>query len=197
MRAHNLLCLVFATFRYFYCNFCQLVWHDEKDKQAKEFLTPQTSINSVLPTQCPQRVPLPIPGCGSTGPEQCNMPNVSRNLIKHFLRLFVYTDIPLSLSLPLPLPFLLSLSLSPPQSNLPQTICTQTVQASRRLVWPIDFRTCSDVCVWGEGKGIGQKRSRSWRRLLTYFNNYLQKALVSLQFGFPSPQLHPWVHPSQ
>lgn len=125
MRAHNLLCLVFATFRYFYCNFCQLVWHDEEDKQAKEFLTPQTSINSVLPTQCPQRVPLPIPGCGSTGPEQCNMPNVSRNLIKHFLRLFVYTDIP-SLS---PSSFL-TLPLSPSLCH-PLTLISPTQYAPR------------------------------------------------------------------
>lgn len=33
-----------------------------------------------------------LPDTSVVGVEQCNMPNVSRNLIKHFLRLFVYTN---------------------------------------------------------------------------------------------------------
>lgn len=119
------------------------------------------------------------------------MPNVSRNLIKHFLRLFVYTVIPsLSLSLPFLLPLSLPLPLSP-HSNLPHNM-HPVCPCEPAACWPIDFTTCSDVCVCEcVGEEGEQESSRSWRRLLTYFNNYLPKALVSLQFRFPSPQLHP------
>lgn len=88
-----MLCLISATFRYFYCNFCfsRCSVNQEEDRTSRNrrrTLLPAFCNLPMSPARSPEsRVRIRL----WSEPEQCNMPNVSRNLIKHFQRLFVYT----------------------------------------------------------------------------------------------------------